>query len=63
MKIAFLAPEATAVAIPMKKDASTETLAAAVNDAIRAMRESGELARASTEFFGADISKMAEEKH
>lgn len=63
VKIAFLAPAATAVAIPMKKDASTETLAEAVNDAIRAMRESGELARASTEFFGGDISKMSEEKH
>ena len=56
LKVAALTEEASPVLIPMRKGAETETLRAAVNDAIARIRESGELSRISEKYFGSDIS-------
>ena len=56
MKIAALTDTASEVAIPMRKGAETESLRAAVNEAIDSMRASGELSEISQQYFGSDIS-------
>lgn len=56
IKIAALSREASLVSIPIRKGAKTESLRTAVNEAIMAMRESGELAQISEKYFGTDIS-------
>ena len=56
LKIAAENAEPTHVAFPLRKDGSTDSLLAAMNDAIADMRESGELAELSNEFFGIDIT-------
>lgn len=41
---------------PVRKDGSTDTLLAAVNEALQAMREDGRLAALSEKYFGADLT-------
>ena len=41
---------------PVQKDASTDTLLAAVNEALQAMRDDGRLAELSIKYFGADLT-------
>ena len=57
LKIAAVDPEETNVVIPMRKGAETETLRAAVDEAIEALSESGELSALSEKYFGTDISQ------
>lgn len=45
------------VAYPMRKAADTDTLVAAVNDILQELRDSGELAEISKEFFGLDLTQ------
>ena len=47
-------------AFPVRKDASTDTLLAAVNEALQAMRDDGRLAELSVKYFGADLTNPAE---
>ena len=42
---------------PVRKDASTDTLLAAVNEALQAMRDDGRLTELSIKYFGADLTK------
>ena len=58
MKAAALSEEASRVAIPMRKGEETESLRAAVNEALEEMRASGELAELAVEFFGQDITEV-----
>lgn len=57
LKIACLDPEVTEVAIPMRKGEETESLRAAIDQAITELSESGELTELSEKYFGTDISK------
>ena len=41
----------------MRKAADTDTLVAAVNDILQELRDSGELAEISKEFFGLDLTQ------
>ena len=60
VKIACLAPEATQVAIPMRKGDDTASLREAVNRALADMRESGLLTELSEKYFGTDITQAAQ---
>ena len=51
--------EASHVCIPVKNDGSADTLLAAVNEAIDALRADGTLAEISEKYFGSDISSEA----
>lgn len=55
IKIAAVSENVTEVAIPIRKGEATASLRAVVNETIRGMRESGELAAISKRFFGTDI--------
>lgn len=57
LKIAAENSEPTHVAFPLRREAATESLLSAMNDAIASLRESGTLAELSNEFFGMDISQ------
>lgn len=57
IKIAALTSDATQVAIPLRKGAETETLRAAVNQAIEELSAEGKLTELSEKYFGTDISK------
>ena len=57
LKIAAENDEPTHVAFPLRKEAATESLLAAMNEAIAALREDGTLSELSQEFFGSDISE------
>ena len=57
LKIAAENDEPTHVAFPLRKEAATESLLAAMNDAIAALREDGTLSELSNEFFGIDITE------
>ena len=59
IKIAAVSDHATEVAIPIRKGEATASLRAVVNETIKGMRESGELAALSKRFFGTDISAPA----
>lgn len=59
IKIATVSDNVTEVAIPIRKGEATASLRAVVNETIRGMRESGELAALSKRFFGTDISAPA----
>ena len=48
--------EATAYAIPMVKGSDNDSLRAAINDALKQMRDSGKLAELSEKYFGADLT-------
>ena len=56
IKIAVFVPEQGLVAIPLKKDPSTDSLRALINETIDELRASGELSKISQRFFGLDIS-------
>ncbi len=56
IKIACYVPGAGEIGIPVKKDASTDSLLALVDEAVKAMQASGELSEISRQFFGADIA-------
>lgn len=58
MKIAVMTEEANETAIPMKKDADTESLRDEINKAIDEMRSSGKLSELSEKYFGTDISTL-----
>ena len=57
VRIAALAPDVTAVAIPLKKGGDSDAMRTAVNDALKSLRDSGELSELSKRFFGGDITK------
>ena len=57
IKIALFAPEAGEIGIPLKKGQQSESLRQVVNDVIAEMKNSGELAEVSVQFFGIDITK------
>lgn len=59
IKIAAVSDHATEVAIPIRKGEATASLRAVVNETIKGMRESGELAALAKRFFGTDISAPA----
>lgn len=61
LKIAALTEEASLVSIPLRKGAESESLRAAINDAIAEISESGELAALSEKYFGSDISRNPQE--
>lgn len=57
IKIAALTEEASHVAIPLRKGGESESLRAAINQAIAGLAESGELSELSMKYFGSDISE------
>ena len=57
VRIAALAPDVTAVAIPPTKGGESDAMRPAVNDALKSLRDSGELSELSKRFFGGDITK------
>ena len=57
IKIAALTEDATHVAIPFRKGEETESLRAAVDEAITELSESGQLSELSEKYFGVDISQ------
>lgn len=59
IKIAAVSENVTEVAIPLRKGEATASLRAVVNETIKEMRESGELASLSKRLFGTDISTPA----
>ena len=56
LKVAALTENASSIAIPVRKGASTENFRAAVNKAIAELRAEGKLAGLSRKYFGCDIS-------
>ena len=56
LKIAAMNGEPTHVAFPLRREEATAGLLSAMNDAIADMRETGELAELSNQFFGIDIT-------
>ncbi|MBR0510195.1 MAG: transporter substrate-binding domain-containing protein [Clostridia bacterium] len=58
LKIAVIDLDSTSVAIPMRKGAETQSLLAAVNDALETMRQDGTLKALSEKYFGTDISSQ-----
>ena len=56
IKVAALTDTASEVSIPVRKGDDAESLLAAINEAIEAMRASGELSALSEKYFGSDIS-------
>ena len=61
LKVVALTDEASQVAIPVRKEARSAALLAAINQAISELDEEGELSRISEKYFGKDISKAAAE--
>ena len=61
LKVVALTDEASQVAIPVRKEARSAALLAAINQAISELEEEGELSRISEKYFGKDISKAAAE--
>lgn len=55
-KIVALTDDASKVCIPVRKEADTASLLAALNEAIEELRADGTLAEISQRYFGADIS-------
>ena len=49
--------EATSYAIPLVKGNDNDSLRAAINDAIKQLKDSGKLAELSIKYFGADLTK------
>lgn len=56
LKVVALTEEASQVAIPLRKGSETESLRAAINQALSELRESGELAALSEKYFGSDLT-------
>lgn len=61
LKVVALTDEASQVAIPVRKEARSAALLAAINQAISELDEEGELSRISEKYFGKDISKASAE--
>lgn len=57
VKIVALTDDASHVSIPIRKEEATATFRAAVDQAIKELKESGELAEISIKYFGSDITK------
>ena len=57
VKIACLDPEATQVAIPMRKGEETAALREAIDQVLSGMAEDGALTELSVKYFGTDISR------
>jgi cystine transport system substrate-binding protein len=57
LRIAASTPEANQVAIPLKKGEDTETLRKSIDNAIRELKQSGELAELSMKYFGIDLTR------
>ncbi len=57
MRIACTDPQATQVAIPMRKGEEAASFREAVDQAIRELKESGELGEISVKYFGTDITR------
>ncbi|MDO4620591.1 MAG: transporter substrate-binding domain-containing protein [Lachnospiraceae bacterium] len=57
IKIACYDSESTSVGIPVRKDASTESLVEAINAALEELDKDGTLTTLSEKYFGTDISK------
>ena len=58
IRIAALSEDASEVAIPFRKDGTTDALREAVDEAILAMSEDGTLSELSEKYFGSDISRL-----
>ena len=58
-KLVAETPDASRVCIPVRKGGESDTLLAAVNEAIDALRADGTLAEISEKYFGSDISSEA----
>ncbi|WP_044914488.1 transporter substrate-binding domain-containing protein [Butyrivibrio sp. WCE2006] len=56
LKVAAVDKEVTKYAIPLSKGEDNDTLRAAINDAIKELREEGKLTEISNKYFGADIT-------
>lgn len=56
LKVVALTDEASQVAMPIRKEADSASLLAAVNQAIDELRAEGELMRISEKYFGKDIT-------
>ena len=56
LKVVALTDEASQVAMPIRKEADSASLLAAVNQAIDELRAEGELTRISEKYFGKDIT-------
>lgn len=56
LKIVALTDEASSVAIPLRKNAETESLKLDINKAIENLRNSGKLSEISIKYLGSDIS-------
>lgn len=61
LKVAALTEDASLVSIPLRKDADSDSLREAINDAIEELRESGELAEISEKYFGSDITTNSQQ--
>lgn len=57
IKIVALTDDASKVSIPLRKDASVDTLETAINGAIAELAADGTLAELSIKYFGSDITK------
>ncbi len=56
IEVAARLDEATAYAIPLVKGSDNESLRAAINDALKQMRENGKLSELSVKYFGEDLT-------
>ena len=61
LKVVALTDEASQVAIPVRKEARSAALLAAINQAISELDAEGELSRISEKYFGKDISRATAE--
>ncbi len=57
IKIVALTEDASEVSIPLRKEAATESLREAINEALEELSEDGTLTELSEKYFGSDISK------
>ena len=57
VKVVALTDDASHVSIPIRKEEATAAFKAAVDQAIRELKESGELAEISIKYFGSDITR------
>lgn len=57
VKIACTDPDSTQVAIPMPKGAGSDSLRAAIDEALAGLREDGTLSRLALKYFSTDISQ------
>ncbi len=58
IKVVATLPSEAGYAIPMVKGADNDTLRAAINDALKAMREDGTLKELSLKYFGSDLTEV-----